>query len=91
MRGFDSRPRLHFYVHIYYEMLALQIVHIIITVLVVASVLLQQRGSGLGDAFGNDAAVYTSRRGAEKILFYLSIIFGISFVVLALLQLYLAK
>lgn len=72
-------------------MLYLQIVHIIISVLLIASVLLQQRGSGLGDAFGGDSTVYTSRRGVEKVLFYLSIIFGISFIALAVLQLVLNK
>jgi preprotein translocase subunit SecG len=72
-------------------MLALQIAHAIITVLLIASVLLQQRGSGLGDAFGDTGVVYSSRRGAEKILFYLTIIFGISFIVLAVLQIYLAE
>jgi len=68
-------------------MLYLQIVHVIIAALLLASILLQQRGSGLGDAFGSDVAVYTSRRGAEKVLFYLTIIFGISFVALAIIQL----
>jgi protein translocase SecG subunit len=72
-------------------MLALQIIHIVITVLLITSVLLQQRGSGLGDAFGGDASVYTSRRGAEKVLYYLTMVFGSSFVVLALLQLFLTK
>jgi protein translocase SecG subunit len=71
-------------------MLPLQIAHVIVTFLLVASILLQQRGSGLGEAFGGGSEVFTSRRGAEKILYYLSIIFGISFVLLALLQLVLA-
>lgn len=72
-------------------MLPLQIIHLIITVLLVTCVLLQQRGSGLGDAFGADTSVFTSRRGAEKVLFYLTIIFGISFMALAIIQLYLDK
>ncbi len=72
-------------------MLALQIIHLIITVFLIASVLLQQRGSGLGDAFGDTGTVYTSRRGAEKVLFYLTIIFGSSFIIMAILQLVLAK
>jgi preprotein translocase subunit SecG len=84
MRGFDSRPRLQ------PNMLALQIAHIIVTVLLIASILLQQRGSGLGDAFGDTSTVYTSRRGAEKILFYLTIIFGITFLVLAGMQIILS-
>ncbi len=72
-------------------MLPLQIAHVIVTVLLAASILLQQRGTGLGDAFGAGSEVFTSRRGAEKILFYMSVIFGISFAVLAVLQLVLAK
>ena len=72
-------------------MLPLQIAHIVITFLLVASILLQQRGSGLGDAFGTDTAVYTSRRGAEKVLYFLTIIFGISFVLLGLIQLIVNK
>jgi preprotein translocase subunit SecG len=72
-------------------MLPLQIAHIIIAVLLASSILLQQRGSGLGDAFGSDTAVYTSRRGAEKVLYYLTIVFGISFVLLGILQLIIAK
>jgi protein translocase SecG subunit len=72
-------------------MLPLQIAHVIVTFLLAASILLQQRGTGLGDAFGAGSEVYTSRRGAEKILFYLSIVFGVSFVILAVLQLILSK
>ena len=72
-------------------MLPLQIAHVIVTILLAASILLQQRGSGLGDAFGADSAVYTSRRGAEKVLYFLSIVFGISFVILAILQLIVTK
>jgi len=72
-------------------MLYLQILHVIIAILLGTSVLLQQRGSGLGDAFGGDTAVYTSRRGVEKLLFYLTIIFGTCFVLLAILELVLNK
>ena len=72
-------------------MLPLQIAHVIVTILLAATILLQQRGTGLGDAFGAGSEVFTSRRGAEKILFYLSVVFGISFVVLAVLQLVLNK
>jgi preprotein translocase subunit SecG len=72
-------------------MFYLQLVHIIISILLITTVLLQQRGSGLGDAFGGDSTVYTSRRGVEKVLFYLTIVFGICFVALAILQLVLNK
>jgi len=72
-------------------MLALQIINIIVAILLITTVLLQQRGSGLGDAFGGDTSVFTSRRGVEKVLYYLTMVFGVSFVVLAVLQLVLNK
>lgn len=62
----------------------LQIIQIIISILIVLCILLQQKGSGLGAAFGGDSAIYTSRRGAEKILFLLTIILAVIFVGIAL-------
>jgi preprotein translocase subunit SecG len=72
-------------------MLPLQIAQVIVTILLASTILLQQRGTGLGDAFGAGSEVFTSRRGAEKVLFYLSIVFSVAFVALAVLQLVLAK
>lgn len=59
-------------------------VQIVLSVLLVASVLLQQTGTGLGGAFGGDnfSSGFHTRRGAEKILFnvtiVLAVLFGIS-------------
>lgn len=53
---------------------------IIISVLVVIAILLQQRGSGIGGAFGGGGASYYTKRGLEKILFISTIILGILFV-----------
>ena len=64
----------------------LQIAQIIIAVLLIASILLQHRGTGLGGAFGGEGNVYRSRRGAEKFLFYSTIVFGIVFVAMALVN-----
>jgi protein translocase SecG subunit len=57
-------------------------VQVIISVLLIAAILLQQRGSSLGGAFGGDnfSAAYHKRRGAELFLFRLSIALGILFV-----------
>ncbi len=48
-------------------------VQIILSVLLTAAVLLQQRGSSMGGAFGGDnfSAAYHVRRGAELFLFRL--------------------
>lgn len=57
-------------------------VQIILSILLVAAILLQQRGSSLGGAFGGDnfSAAYHKRRGAELFLYRLSIGLGILFV-----------
>lgn len=46
-----------------------------VSLLLIAAVLLQQRGSSLGGAFGNDSGGMTfyTRRGAEKWLFQATI------------------
>lgn len=49
--------------------------------LLIASILLQQRGSGLGAVFGGEGSVYRTKRGLEKILFFVSIFFSLIFLV----------
>ena len=61
----------------------------VLAVLLIAGILMQQRGSGLGGSFGGDNSVYSTRRGAEKIIFGATIaaavlFFGISFLRLIL-------
>ena len=58
---------------------------VVISLLLMASILLQQRGASLGGAFGGDSSIYRSRRGAEKILFRLTILFAISFIASAII------
>ena len=65
-------------------MKTLQIIQITLSVLITLCILLQQKGSGLGAAFGGDSAIYSSRRGAEKLLFILTIVFSVAFVGVAL-------
>ncbi len=62
---------------------------IILSILLIASILLQQRGSNLGGAFGGDnfSAAFHKRRGAELFLFRATIVIGILFVASALLAL----
>ncbi len=64
-------------------------IQIVLSVLLVAAVLLQQRGSSLGGAFGGDnfSATFHKRRGAELFLFRASIVLGILFVASALFAL----
>lgn len=65
----------------------LMIVQIVLAVILMIAILLQHRGTSLGGAFGGEGAVYRSRRGAEKFLFYLTIIDALIFVILAIVNL----
>lgn len=57
-------------------------IQIILSILLIAAILLQQRGSSLGGAFGGDnfSSAFNKRRGAEEFLFRFSIIVAILFV-----------
>ncbi len=46
----------------------------------IAAVLLQSRGAGLGATFGGESSVYRSRRGVEKRLFQFTIVLAVLFV-----------
>jgi protein translocase SecG subunit len=67
---------------------ALPYIQIILSILLVASILLQQRGSSLGGAFGGDnfSSAFHKRRGAELFLFKFSVGIAILFVFSALLN-----
>ena len=65
----------------------LSLAQIIVALLLITFVLLQQRGTALGSAFGGEGGFYATRRGIQKKIFWLTIVFGFLFVVLALLNL----
>jgi preprotein translocase subunit SecG len=56
----------------------------LVAIALVAVILLQVHGGGLGGIFGQPDAVYRTRRGIEKTLFRLTIILAAVFVALAL-------
>lgn len=57
---------------------------VIVAVLLMVSILLQNRGSGLGAAYGDSFGGYYTKRGMEKFLFYVSVGLGAAFVILAI-------
>lgn len=63
----------------------LLVAQIIISVSLVAVLLLQVRGGGLGGIFGQADTVYRTRRGLEKLLFNLTIVLTIVFIAIALI------
>ena len=58
----------------------LQFVNVGSAVLMIVSILLQQRGASLGAGFGSSGELYTTRRGIDKNLFEVSIIFAVIFI-----------
>ena len=60
----------------------LPIIQIALAVILTGAVLMQQRGAGLGGAFGGaDGGVHYERRGFERTLFKTTIIIAVLFVV----------
>lgn len=56
------------------------LIQVITGILLTVTILLQQRGTGIGGAFGTGGSeVYSAKRGAEKIVFNLTIIFSVIF------------
>lgn len=67
---------------------ALPYIQVILSILLVSGILLQQRGSSLGGAFGGDnfSATFHKRRGSELFLFQFSIGVAVLFVLATFLN-----
>ena len=69
---------------------ALPFIQIGLAILLTASILLQQTGTGIGGAFGagdNFSSGFHTRRGSEKVLFNAAVTFGVLFVLSAFIAL----
>jgi preprotein translocase subunit SecG len=65
----------------------LNIAQIILSIALIVIVLFQVRGGGLGGIFGQQSGVYRTRRGVEKVLFRLTIVFVVAFLAISILTL----
>jgi len=66
----------------------LPIAQTIIAILLIVFILVQQRGTALGSAFGGEGGgFYATRRGIQKKIFWATIICGALFIILALVNL----
>jgi preprotein translocase subunit SecG len=59
----------------------------IVSVLIIIAILLQQRGTALGSAFGGGGEVYSTRRGVQKSLLWATIVLTVVFLALTVLNL----
>ena len=69
----------------------INIIEIIVSVLLIISILLQNRGAGLSSTFGGDFGGYYSKRGFEKFIVWFSIGLSIIFIGLAIANLIVAN
>jgi len=68
---------------------ALQVVSIIVSVVLVILVLLQAKGSGLGNLLGggdSGGGIIRTRRGLEKTLFQITVVLSFVFLMVAILS-----
>ena len=68
----------------------INLIQIIISVALIAIILLQAKGSGLGGIFGGDTSIYKTRRGVEKTLYQATIGLAITFFAVSILSVVLA-
>lgn len=62
----------------------LNIAQIILAIVLVAAVLLQVRGGGLGGIFGTQTGMYRTKRGIERTLFRLTIVLIVIFIIVSI-------
>ena len=69
----------------------LPLIQLIISILLIACILLQQRGTALGSAFGGGGGgggeFYATRRGIQKKILWATVILGALFIIFALANL----
>ena len=65
----------------------LNIALIIISLALIASILVQSKGIGLGAlTVGDSGGVYTKRRGIDRVMFFITIALSATFIILALVS-----
>jgi len=64
----------------------LSILQLVLAIILSIAVLLQNRGTGLGAAFGGEGNVYRTKRGVESFLFKATIVLAGLFLIVSLLN-----
>jgi len=59
---------------------------ILVSVFIIISILLQNRGEGLGSFLGGGGEVFRSRRGLENSLYYLTITLAVILIILSIVN-----
>lgn len=62
---------------------ALRIAELILAISLIGLILMQSRGTSLGSVFGQEGSVFHTRRGAERVLFNVSIGVAVVFFIIS--------
>jgi len=66
----------------------LLLAQLLVSIVLIVLILLQQRGTALGSAFGGQGGgFYGTMRGIQKKIFWLTVVFGALFILLAIANL----
>lgn len=63
---------------------ALRVAELILAASLVVLILMQSRGTSLGSVFGQEGSVFHTRRGAERVLFNVTIGVAVVFIIISL-------
>jgi preprotein translocase subunit SecG len=63
------------------------VAQIVLSIALVLAVLLQVKGGGLGGIFGRADTVYRTRRGMERMLFQLTVVLAVLFIIVSMVVL----
>ena len=64
----------------------LNITQIVLSIVLIAVILLQAKGTGIGGIFGGGTSTFRVRRGLEKTLFQLTVVLVVIFVAISLIR-----
>ena len=67
---------------------AVTTIQVVTAILIIVSVMLQQRDSGLSGVFGGGSSFYQTRRGAEKMLVYITIFSAVIFLAASIWEIF---
>ena len=63
----------------------LNIAQMIVAIALIGVLLFQVRGGGLGGIFGQADSVYRTRRGAERMMLWFTVILSVIFIIISIL------
>ncbi len=69
----------------------LNIAQILVSLLLIALILMQTRGTGFAAGYSADTSIFRTRRGIERTIFQLTIGVGVAFLIVSILSVLLPK